>query len=557
MSAGQVPSPMIMAMDQSAVVNQKKATVRSDCIFQIEPHDSKHKIYYTVNKSRPEPWDLPKKLRLMTINQRETLLYKNPFWMLPGKRTIKAMSVREDGRESNVVTRVFLINDEEEDCIIDSQYKCADTLVQNQLNVNKKNLSSIEFSSQRWDDGVQSIFYEEEIVTKVDLCHYCDCEYALGPDVARFCSQCSKPVPKYSECEPGKVYNGCTGVCKSCSSFIPLDGTNCPVCDAPIAQREIDVVNFDFEGQKICGSCSRTSPPDAAACQFCEKPFPLPVMIGQAVPPKLNPGGAAQSCSTCDRRCSPEARICDWCGVPLPTATGQDCAICNTKLPPWVSYCGVCGIYFDPPPRLDPRNSTLGPVSTNLPFDQLPQWSDQPLPQFEWPETPRPGKDTPMPVIAHFVERSCQAPPLLKSKKKPLMGNIPKKTMTVVSAGQGFWRKQLAHITDHNNSIAEKDQVYRQKVADLKLGQLIATELQFHQDSETMDQSMIIVLSFARVDHPDYPSSMDQSVRELYSQIAPKTTKGKPDKPKQNTKSQKMQRNKALKEKNADSLSVC
>jgi hypothetical protein len=83
-------------------------------------------------------------------------------------------------------------------------------------------------------------------------------------------------------------------------------------------------------------------------------------MLGQAVPPKLNPSAGIQVCSACDRHCSPEARICDWCGVRLAEASSQDCAICNTHLPPWVSFCATCGVYFDPPPRLDPRNSSLG-----------------------------------------------------------------------------------------------------------------------------------------------------------------------------------------------------
>ena len=58
------------------------------------------------------------------------------------------------------------------------------------------------------------------------------------------------------------------------------------------------------------------------------------------------------------------------------------------------------------------------------------------------------------------------------------------------------------------------------KVADLKLGQLIGTELHFAQAPETFEQSLSIILSFARADHPDYPSSLDQSVRELYTKTA-------------------------------------
>ena len=467
----------------------------------------------------------------MTVAQRETLLYSKPFWLLPGRRTIKAMAVAEDGRESNVVTRVFTVKEVEDGQPMGDEQKCGDTLVKKQLEPRKnRGPASISFSTERWDAqlNTQSIFYEEEIA-EAEKCHYCGCEFALGSEMARFCSQCSKPIPRYSECEPEKVYSGCTGVCSACSSFVPLDSGNCPVCDAIIVPREVEEVSFDADGLKLCDKCRRKSPPEAAACQFCEAVFPLPVMLGQAVPPKLNPAGQVQICSSCDRRCSPEARICDWCGIPLGTAVGQECAICNTTLPPWVSYCAMCGVYFDPPPRLDPRNSDLGAVSSNLPFDQLPQWAETPLPQFDWPDTPRPGKATPVPLKPKFVSKSAQAPPLIKSKEsgklsQKAMLEAPKQSISMVSAGNGFWRKQIVHLVTHNSHLAENDPVYRQQIADLKMGQLIGSEIHFTQNAETLEQRMAILLCFARVDHPDYPSSMEQSVKELYSKITPKGT---------------------------------
>ena len=56
------------------------------------------------------------------------------------------------------------------------------------------------------------------------------------------------------------------------------------------------------------------------------------------------------------------------------------------------------------------------------------------------------------------------------------------------------------------------------------MGQLIDSNFEFVQsrDSDDLNQSMIVGLKFARVDHPDYPSSMDQSVRDLYQNLNPK-----------------------------------
>ena len=39
---------------------------------------------------------------------------------------------------------------------------------------------------------------------------------------------------------------------------------------------------------------------------------------------------------------------------------------------------------------------------------------------------------------------------------------------------------------------------------------------------DSLSQSVTFGLKFARVGHPDYPSSMDQSVRELYQNLNPK-----------------------------------
>ena len=151
---------------------------------------------------------------------------------------------------------------------------------------------------------------------------------------------------------------------------------------------------MDNNGDKICPRCAHRSPNDATACIMCEFVFPLPVLLGQAVPPKLKPGAPCQECSGCGRRCAPDARICDWWGVSLNSALNQECAICNIVLPPFVTYCGQCGVYFDPPPRLDPRNSALGEKGQVLEFDKLPAWSDVPLPDFEPDEPPPPTKST-------------------------------------------------------------------------------------------------------------------------------------------------------------------
>lgn len=322
MSAGQLASPMILAVDPSKILNQKKMIVAHDCLFEIDPPSPDCNIFYTINKERPASFELPKKVRKMTVSQRQTVHYKKYFWLTPGKRTIKAMAIDAKGRESNVVTRVFTVSDPgEHDYSNVEGYKCADAIVEAQLNPKKHEIQSITFSERGWNEETQnSMFFEEPLEPELPKCLYCGCEYALSAEEARFCSQCSKPIPRYNECEPEKVYPGCTGVCSKCSSLIPLDASNCPVCDESIPERAVESCQYDeISGERICDACSRKSAPEATHCQFCDKKFPIPVMVGQAIPPKMNPAAMEQICTGCERRCAPEARICDWCGVPLGT----------------------------------------------------------------------------------------------------------------------------------------------------------------------------------------------------------------------------------------------
>ena len=258
---------------------------------------------------------------------------------------------------------------------------------------------------------------------------------------------------------------------------------------------------------------------------MCDLMFPIPVMLGQAAPPKLRPGFGLQECHGCGRKCSPEARICDWCGIALAGALGQECAMCNTLLPPFVTYCGQCGIYFDPPPRLDPRNSALGEETKSLDFNQLPQWDNTPLPDFEYDSPPPPCKSTPTPEVPKYKNRAIQAPPILKATQSG--SALPTKAKnSAVSPGNAFWRQQSEFVCRNHTDRANVDQEYRQKIADLRLGQLIDSNFEFLQSrSDGLAQSIIVGLKFARADHPDYPSSMDQSVRDLYQNIDPKVKK--------------------------------
>ena len=85
MSAGTIPPPLIITSEIA-----KKKSVPWNCLFELEAKDPSYFIYYTINAERPATFDLPGVYKKMNPKQRNTLLYKSPFWLMSGKRTIKA-----------------------------------------------------------------------------------------------------------------------------------------------------------------------------------------------------------------------------------------------------------------------------------------------------------------------------------------------------------------------------------------------------------------------------------------------------------------------------------
>jgi hypothetical protein len=111
-----------------------------------------------------------------------------------------------------------------------------------------------------------------------------------------------------------------------------------------------------------------------------------------------------------------------------------------------------------------------------------------------------------------------------------------KNSLSVISSGSGLWRKQLEHILSHHENHAKNDTVYRQKVADLRMGGVVESEIGLSADPEKDQQYLTIVLSFASPDNPDYPSSKSSSAWELYKTSPVKKTQ---EKPKENKKKAK------------------
>ena len=213
MAAGTIPPPLIL----TDVLPNKKS-VPWNCIFELEPQKPDHLVYYTINSNRPAPFDNGLAFSKMNPAQRQTLFYKSkPFWLMNGKRTIKAISVAPDGRESACVTKVFQIQKQNPELDPNSQSQfdelavdCADTLLNMKLSPPKKKTFADVTYSQK---SILVDFDDSPPSNSLPKCHYCGCEYAAQSDsVHRFCTQCSKPIPHSKNGEPDQVYQGITYV---------------------------------------------------------------------------------------------------------------------------------------------------------------------------------------------------------------------------------------------------------------------------------------------------------------------------------------------------------
>ena len=136
------------------------------------------------------------------------------FWLLSGKRTIKAISVGPDGRESNCVTKVFQVEARRTEPNLTEasdpfmvKVNCADSILNKKLNPSKKNFQSRDIP----DFHQKSILLDfDDSVSVRPKCFYCKAEYAESVELkqSRFCSQCSKPIPHSRQAEPDQVYQG-------------------------------------------------------------------------------------------------------------------------------------------------------------------------------------------------------------------------------------------------------------------------------------------------------------------------------------------------------------
>lgn len=102
MTAGSVAVPTIIPL-RFPVVGLHKTAIDSNTKIELRTETKDASIYYTINGSKPEPFQ--------KFGDKCTMHYRGPFTLPAGKQTVKAVAMLPDGeRQSAVVTKTFEVD---------------------------------------------------------------------------------------------------------------------------------------------------------------------------------------------------------------------------------------------------------------------------------------------------------------------------------------------------------------------------------------------------------------------------------------------------------------
>nr|CAB3240396.1 double zinc ribbon and ankyrin repeat-containing protein 1 [Phallusia mammillata] len=542
MTAGSISVPTVMPL-RLPVAGKSKNHIDSNTKIEIRSDTPGTKIYYTVDNTRPDP---DKRL-----GENTTLLYREPFMLRDGKRSVKALARTKDGRESNVVTKVFTVEYAESLTSSDSELDGVDDLTnfQKEMDRHEKVESKLMTSSilsgrgpmrgmEAWNDihdptlghdtrlGLTSSMQTPQNQTPhfdphAIRCVHCDAPQPRNRDT-RFCAECGKPVPVDPNLFPNE--SGSMGMCTKCRSYVPLNQAKCIVCEEPIGPKLKPVSSVRLQDEIVCGSCGTHNPSHLTHCASCEHRFPAPIHTGSNSPPLPRLDGELVRCPSCSRVNNPDARFCDWCGEkPIPEQSPLACSLCKHNNRPYSKFCSQCGSKFVAPDRMDPRNYDLGDQLHTTQFDKLPMWQTIPLPTL--PKSPTntrivraqkaPSREVQTQTVGLFypggkkVNQEQQMMQEMMNQELRMRDKQP--PLTAISPGRGFWRKQMDHICGHLRGYTNNNVEFRSVIGEPKLGKILGTAI------DEGEEEIILSVTFALKGHTEFADGGTHGLqRDIY-----------------------------------------
>ncbi|XP_058616839.1 double zinc ribbon and ankyrin repeat-containing protein 1 isoform X2 [Onychostoma macrolepis] len=516
MTAGSVAAPRIIPI-RMPPPGKAKHEIDSRTPVEIKSDSSDVSVLYTLDGSKPEMMKRPG-------FGDSTLKYTEPIRLPAGKVSVRAMAVSTDGRQSAVVTKVFIVaptpSDEQDPTTGDE----GDTLTDSLMNLkgsengpgissSKKNLDipssesrkalkGPRFLSQRLGPGSsarlmvqntqnQSTDVENHLKTLTSTqisriqretdflrCPKCLSHRPSDP-FARFCLHCGAPVSPIPGQRLPPTEGGQMGLCVHCKTMVPLNTAICVVCESPLTRQLQPQASLRLQDKLICHSCGTGNPAHITHCVTCESQLlqqTTPVLSGQRAASLPSSQGKMVSCSKCNRVNHSDARFCDWCGAkPGHKSSSVTCSQCGASSHPYANYCGGCGVFLDGPPRT-PSHVNQG-QDTQEADQSSATWQAVPAPESTTEPLAaglRMCADAQTQTVGLFFPSSTELKKQSQQREAELSRQEQmsdrKPLLTAISPGRGYWRKQLDHICAHLRSYTQNNTEFRALIGEPRLG---------------------------------------------------------------------------------------
>ncbi|XP_069788115.1 double zinc ribbon and ankyrin repeat-containing protein 1 isoform X2 [Narcine bancroftii] len=541
MTAGSIAVPHIIPL-RVPLPGKAKHEIDTNTPIAMKSDTHDVDVYYTINGSKPQPLKKPSS---------STFKYRKPFTLPAGKGTVKALAVSRDGRESSVVTKVFLVEymqpsavgvleDNEENFFQDYKKELSrqETLerlsapsVENGTVLNKESSLAWEEATQKNEelkiDGSNHKSYKSPLYLNSHLGTWAS---EREPHSHRSQETISMDLhsPKILSSPQVKRILRETDFLKCACCFAPRPSDPfarfCQDCGSPV----LPVPGHRLlppEGAQmgLCVECKTTIPLNTPTCIVCEAPV-MPQLVPQAsihLQDKIicrscgtgNPANI-QHCVTCETKLSesPKPFLSGDHAVPLPNQEGKLllCSKCGRINNTNARFCDWCGAK-----TTDLHNSAIWCPLT-IPLPRLGLGANK--------------EDQGTQTVGLFYP-SCK---MMEKKEMEIMSQQEKQQkmtshhplLKAISPGRGYWRMQLDHICAHLRSYAHNNAEFRALIGEPQMGKI--TSATVHEDGYELSLRLNFVLAgnknilsgnMAKISESNYLSSVTEGRDLLYGSL--------------------------------------
>ncbi|XP_047434349.1 double zinc ribbon and ankyrin repeat-containing protein 1 isoform X2 [Mugil cephalus] len=476
--------------------------------------------------------------------------YSESILLPAGRTTVRAVAVTSDGRQSSVVTKVFLVVDED-DALQRSSEAASCSAGPSPRHSEPRTKAGVSphsgtrFLNSRLGSGSaaqtpptrrsQSASSGEDQLSSTQVSRvqretdYLRCAQCLSlrpsDPFARFCSQCGTAVPPIPGQRLPPAEGGQVLLCVFCGSLVPANTRTCLVCEASVDQQLQPQAGLRLQDHVLCVGCGSGNPAHVSRCLTCESRLQPVARAGNSAPSIPATDSRKLSCSRCNRMNRGDARYCDWCGAkPGHAASCVMCQRCGASGHPYAFYCAACGAFLEAqaPPRL---------------CEQAPGLNSH---DATWQATPSSNPAQSVKVAPPTVDQYTQtvglyfpsATELQKKEQKEFFSRQRatrdrRALLTPISPGRGYWRKQLDHVCAHLRSYAQNNAPFRTLLGEPRLGRMVSAVIQEDRYEVSLTVSFV---SAGRQDQPVgsegdgvEPTAPTESLSSVTERSAPET----------------------------------